>query len=189
MFNEKFLLNEFKQKLDKIVEYVKSEIVNLRGGRISPSLVENIIVETYQGQTKLKLQELASIRLEGSSALLISPFDQTTIKDIEKALLSSQLNLMPRVDGRDIHLKFPPLSEEQRQKLVKVVSQSIEEGKERIRSVRDETRRKIKTAFENSEISEDQKFKIEKEVDKFSQQVTLRMSEMQEKKKQEIMEI
>lgn len=189
MFNEQLLLNEFRQKLDKTVEYIKGEIVNLRGGRISSSLVENIVVETYQGQAKLKLQELASIRLEGSSSLLISPFDQTTIKDIEKALLSSQLNLMPRVDGRDIYLKFPPLSEEQRQKLVKVVSQNIEEGKERLRTARDEMRRKIKTAFENKEVSEDQKFRVEKEVDKLTQQVALRFGEMQEKKKKEIMEI
>lgn len=186
MLNELLLFTEFKQKLNKAIEYIRGEIVNIRGGKPSSSLVENLIVDVYEGTAKLKLMELASIMTEGASGLLINPYDQSTIKDIEKAILVSPLHLTPRVDGHSIHIVLPLLSEEQRQKLVKIVSQKIEEGKVRLRATRDEIRRKIKTAFEAKDLAEDQKFRREKEIDKIIQDYSIILDNMEEKKTKEI---
>lgn len=186
---EQSLLQDFKERLDKIIAYVKGEIFGLRSGKASPSLVENMIVETYGGQTKLRLMELATIAIEGPSGLLISPFDPSTVKDIERAILTSPLHLTPRVDGNNIHLKLPPLSEEQRKQLLKVLSQKIEDGKEKIRAARDEVRKKIKIALEEKAISEDQKFRSEKEIEKSTQEYSQKLEEMRTKKEKEILEI
>lgn len=180
---------EFKQNLEKTVESLKIEIAGVRCGRASPSLVENLIVETYSNEAKLKLLELSTITTEGPSGLLISPFDPATVKDIEKAILSSPLNLTPRVDGKNIHIAIPPLSEEQRRQLLKIISQKIEAAREQVRTIRDEARKKIKMAFENKEISEDQKFRTEKEIDKITQDANQQIEQMREKKEKEVMEI
>lgn len=183
------LLSEFKQNLEKIIEALRIEITNIRTGRASSSLIENLLVETYGGQAKLKLSELSTITNEGPTGLLISPFDPSTIKDIEKAILSSPLNLTPRVDGKNIHITIPHLSEEQRKQLLKIISQKIEAIRKQVRTVRDEFRKKIKMALENKEISEDQRFRTEKQIDEITQQYNQQIEQMRGKKEKEVMEI
>jgi len=183
------MLPEFKQNLEKTIDALKTEIASIRTGQASPSLIENLKVETYGGQAKLKLLELSTITNEGPTGLLISPFDPSIIKDIEKAILSSPLNLTPRVDGKNIHIAIPPLSEEQRRQLLKIISQKIEAARKQVRTIRDETRKKIKIAFEKKEISEDQKFRTEKEIDETTQQYNQQIDQIREKKEKEVMEI
>jgi len=183
------MLSEFKQNLEKTVTDLKAEIAAIRSGRASPSLVENLLVETYGGQTKLKLMELATISTQGVSSLLIFPFDPAIISDIEKAILASPLGLTPRVEGKAIHLNIPPLSEEQRKRLTKIISQKVEAARERVRSIRDQARKKIKLALANKEISEDQKFRLEKEIDKITQEINQKIEQIKEKKEKEVMEI
>ncbi len=189
MFSEQSLLSELKEKLEKTVRLTREGIAVIRTGKASSSLIEGLMVKAYDGQTKLKLMELSTITSEGPSGLLISPFDPTIIPDIEKAILSSPLNLTPRTDGKNIHITIPPLSEEQRRQLLKIISQKIEDTREQIRTIRDETRKKIKMALENKEISEDQKFRIEKEIDKTSQEFNQQIEQMKKKKEKELMEI
>lgn len=189
MPTEELLFSQFKKQTEEIIKHLREEIALVRTGKASPSLVENLMVETYQGQAKLTLRELATITTEGPFGLLISPFDSTIIKDIEKAILKSPLNLTPVVDGKNIHLKIPPLSEEQRKNLLKLVSQKIEESRERIRSIRDEIRKKIKKSFENKEITEDEKYRIEKELDHLTQHQNQQINQIKDKKEKELMEI
>lgn len=189
MLNDSSIISECHHKVNAVVAYIKSEIVNIRGGKVSPSLVEGIMVETYEGTAKLKLMELATINMVGPLELLVTPFDYATLKDIEKALLAAPLNVMPRVEDKMIRLKLSPLSEEQRHKLLKLIGQKIEEGKVKLRLARDEARRKIKTGFEDKEFSEDQKFRLEKEIDRVVHEHSDKLDAMEEKKKKEIMEI
>lgn len=189
MFTEQSVLSDLRNKQQKTLEYITDEIVHIRGGSVSPALVESLMISVYEGSAHLKLRELASIFTEGHSNLLITPFDSAVIQDIEKALLTFPLNLQPRVEDKTIRLQFPPLSEEQRRHLLKVVSQKIEEGKVHFRAARDEARRKIKTAFEEKEISQDLRFRIEKEIDKSIHGYTEKLDEMEAKKKKEIMEV
>ncbi len=189
MFNEAAFFNEINDKIRKTFEFVKNEISTIRTGKASPSLVENIFIETYGGTAKLKMSELATIMTEGPSGILISPFDQSIIKDIEKGILSSPLGLTPRVDGKNIHIKLPAITEDQRKQFLKIINQKIEEGKVRLRGARDESRKKTKTESEAKNITEDQKFRIEKEIDKIIQNGNDQLEEIRVKKEKELMEI
>jgi len=183
--------NNFSKKADSIIEKLKEELKSVRTGAVSPALVENITVETYGGQTKLKILELAAITTAPPQSLVISPFDPSTIKDIEKALIQSQSNLgaSPVVQNNQIFLKFPPLSTEQREKFAKLVNQIIENTRQKIRNLRDQERKAIKTAFEKKEITEDQKFKKEKEIDTQTQKINEIIEEIKTKKINEVMNI
>jgi len=183
--------NDFAKKANFIIEKLKDELRLIRTGVVNPALIENITVETYGGQTKLKILELATITTSPPQSLVISPFDSSTIKDIEKALLQSQssLGVSPVVQNNQIFLKFPPLSTEQREKFAKLVNQIIEIARQKIRNLRDQERKSIKLSFEKKEITEDQKFKKEKEIDTQTQKINEIIEEIKTKKINEILTI
>lgn len=182
-------LNDFKQNALKTLQLLKEDIKVIRTGRASPALVEAMIVETYGGQTSLKLMELANITTEGPSVLVIIPFDISTLQDIEKAILKSAIGLSPQTQGSRIVVKIPPLSQEQREKLLKVVNQKIEEKRIIIRNHRDEARKKIKHQVDKKEITEDAKFRLEREIDNLTQTFMEQIQEVKEIKEKEIMEV
>ncbi len=183
------IIDQFQKSAQKSIDYLKEDLKTIRTGKSNPSLVENLIVETYGGQSKLKLNELAIIMSEGPSALSIAPFDPSTLPDIEKAILKSPLGISPAVQGNKILAKIPALSQEQREKFVKLVSQKTETIKNSIRGRRDEARKKSKALFESKEISEDEKFRVEKEIDAASQECMEDLMLIKEKKEKEIMEL
>ncbi len=123
------ILKTFNQNIDKVINTLKEDLKTVRTGRATPTLVENMMIETYGGQAKLRLLELSNIATEGPSTLLLTPFDPSTIVDIEKAILKSPLGLSPIVQGNRILIKIPPLSQEQREKMMKLINQKIEEKK------------------------------------------------------------
>lgn len=183
------ILTEFKQNLEKILFHLKEDLKIIRTGRANPALIDNLFVQTYGGQTKLKLMELATINIESPSVILVTPFDPSTIQDIEKAILKSPLGLSPQTQGTKIIIKLPALSQEQREKLIKFVSQKIEERKNSIRNQRDDARKKIKLMFEAKQITEDDKFRLEKEINNITQNYTTQIQEVKDKKEKEIMEV
>ncbi len=183
------IVEQFKQVSFIAISFLKEDLKSIRTGKANSALVENLIVETYGGQSKLKLMEVATIMTEGPSALVIAPFDPSTLGDIEKAILKSPIGISPAVQGNRIMVKIPPLSQEQREKLVKLVHQKTEERRNIIRNYRDEGRKKIKIQFEAKEISEDEKFRIEKELDNAAQQEMSEIQTIKEKKEKEIMEL
>ena len=182
-------MDDFKQSCIKVINVLKEDLKTIRTGHASPSLVENLVVETYGGQTKLRLLELASIMTEGASALVVQPFDSSTIVDIEKAILKSPLGLSPAVQGNRIIIRIPALSEEQREKMVKLVGQKIEEKKVNIRNLRDEERKKIKSELEAKTLTEDDKYRIEKEIDNITQQYMADIQTIKDHKEEEIREV
>ena len=183
------LTSKFKTDCQKTLESLKEDLKSIRTGRATPSLVENVVVETYGGQTKLRLLELATINLEGPQSLSIVPFDSSILPDVEKAILKSPLGLSPIVQGSKIIIKVPPLSTEQREKFIKTAREKIEDKKNRIRNLRDEVRRSVKISFEKKETTEDEKFRIEKEIDNISGQFMEEIQTMRDKKETEIREI
>ena len=152
-------------------------------------MFENLVVEKYGEQTKLKLQELATIGHEGPTLIVITPFDPSTSQDIEKAILKSPFGFTPAPQGNRILLKVPPLSEEQRNKFVKAVNQIIEEKKNTLRNFRDEARKNVKTRFERKEITEDDKFRLEKDIDTLSQSFMDQIAQLKEQKEADIMQV
>lgn len=180
-------LNRFSNKSQGIILKLKEELRTIRTGKANPSLIENIVVETYNNTTKLKLKELSAITTLDSTTLLIKPFDRNTIIDIEKAILKSPLGISPKLESDHLIIKFPPLSQEQREKLVKLIGQIIEENKNNIRKIRDEIRKLIKNSFENKEITEDVKFGLEKQIDEETKKFMVEIDNLKSIKEKEIL--
>ncbi|MFH0979901.1 MAG: ribosome-recycling factor [Candidatus Roizmanbacteria bacterium] len=183
------LTSEFKINCKKVIDSLKEDLKSIRTGRASPSLVENLIVEAYGGSTRLKLMELTTIVTEGPIALSITPFDLSTIQDVERAILKSPLGLSPVVQGGRIILKIPPLSTEQREKFIKTAGGKVEEKKNQIRNIRDDVRKTIKISFEKKETTEDEKFRLEKEVNNISTKFMEEIQIIRDKKEREIREV
>jgi len=180
---------EFKQTLEQSIQKTRENLSTIRTGRASAALVENIMVTTYGGGATLKIIELSTITSNGPVELLIAPFDPSTLPDIEKKLRESSMGFAVGISGNQIRLKLPPLTEEQRQKYAKLVSGFVEEGRENIRKHRDEMRKEIKLALSTKEITEDQKYRQEQEVDKISKEYTDELEELKKRKEEEIMKI
>ncbi len=183
------IIDEFDKQTLKTITSLKEELKSIRTGRANPALVENLIVETYGGQTRLKLFELATISTDGPSALIVMPFDPSTIVDIEKAILKSPLGISPQTQANRIIIRLPSLSTEQREKIIKLLGQTVEEKKVIVRNLRDEARKKIRIAFDSKEITEDDKFRLEKELDNLTQKKLEEIQAIREIKEDEILEI
>lgn len=180
------LIDKFKKQGKGVVTRLREELKTIRTGRASSAVLEDIKIQTYQGQTELKLMELATITNEGPQTLIIQPFDPSTIADIEKGLLQSPLGINPIVQNQRIIVKFPPLSEEQRQKIIKLVNQKVEEARIQMRNKRNEIRKKIRSLYEKKQVTEDEKFRLEKLVDKAGQDLNKEILEVKEAKEKEI---
>jgi len=183
------IVSTFNQQATKTVASLKEDLKSIRTGRASPSLVENLLVETYGGQTKLRLLEMATISTEGTSSLSISPFDPSVIQDIEKAVLKSPLGLTPAVQGSKIIIRIPSLNTEQREKYIKIVGEKVEEKKVTVRNQRDNARKIIKTSFEKKEMGEDEKYRLEKDVDNQTTKFMEEINNIRESKENEIREV
>src|SRR3989344_2754174 len=183
------IISDFKQLSAKAINFLREDLKSIRTGKSNPAILENLIVDTYAGQSKLKVLELATIMTEGPSALSVTPFDPATISDIEKALLRSSLGLSVLVQANRLIIKIPPLSQEQREKLVKLVNQKNEEKRNIVRNYRDDSRKKIKQLSESKEITEDEKYKLEKEIDSETQKQMNELQKIRENKEKEILEI
>lgn len=178
-----------KHDANQTLERLREELKTIRTGKANPSLMENLVVETYGGQSKLKLQELATLGSEGANFIVITPFDPSTSGDIEKAILKSPLGFTPAVQGNRIVIKIPPLTEEQRTKFVKLANQMVEEKRGVIRNLRDNARKNVKARLEKKELTEDDKYRIEKEIDTITQKVTDAMLELRQHKEADIMQV
>lgn len=183
------ITEDFKQSLQKAIEHLIEDLKSIRTGRATPALLENLIVEAYGGSTKMPLSQLATISTENATTLHVVPFDPGVVANIEKAILKSTLGLSPRVQGKDIFVSVPPLSQEQREKFIKLVGSKVEDRKNILRGQRDDARRKTKAQLENKEIAEDAKFRLEKEIDNITQDSMTRIQNIRERKEQEIREV
>lgn len=181
------LIDSYQKEFDKVIEFLNKEITALRGSRATSSLVENIMVEVYG--TKIPLREMARIFTEGHKSIVIEPWDKNNLKPIEKAIFESSLGVAPVVDGQLVRISFPPLNEEKRKEIVRILHQKAEQGKIALRGVRDKIREAIVAKEKNKEVSEDEKYRLFKELDEKIGKHNDQVKEMVEKKEKEIMEI
>ena len=143
-----------EERMQASLDVLKQELASIRTGRASPSLIEHIKVDYAGIPTPLK--HIAGISASGASLLVIQPWDPTSIASIDKAILKSNLGLIPHTDGNVIRLNIPPLSEERRQELIKVVKKRVEEGRITIRNLRRDAADELKRMERNKEISQDE---------------------------------
>ncbi|MBI2451289.1 MAG: ribosome recycling factor [Parcubacteria group bacterium] len=177
-------LDKIKSKFEKSVETFKSELLSLRVGRASPALIENLVVDAYD--SKMKLQELASISAPDAKILEILPWDKNILKNIEEAIRKSPLGLNPNIAGDKIRLVLPPLTDERKKELFKLISRLAEEARQIIRKEREEILREIGRLSKDGEISEDEFFKFKENLQKLVDEFNAKIKDLQNKKEDEI---
>jgi ribosome recycling factor len=185
--NVKDVMSEMKQKMDKSVQVVQREFSNLRTGRASTHLVENIMVSYYNTPTPLK--QLATISTTDAKTIAIAPWDGSNIKAIESAIQKSDLNLTPVNDGKVVRVQLPPLTSERRLELVKVAKQIAEDGRVSARGARHEAIEKVKKLEKDKVISEDESRKAQKDVQTATDEHVKKVDELLTVKEKEITEI
>lgn len=178
---------ENEEKFEKIIAHLKGELQAIRTGRAVPTILENVEVEAY-GQ-KTPLNQLANVSAPEPQTLAVEPWDQNILKDAERAIRESDLDLNPVVQGKVIRITFPPLTEEKRKELAKIMSGRVEEAKIALKKVREDVLKDLKGKKEASEISEDDYFKEEKEVQKVVGRYQDKIREMAEEKEKDIMTV
>jgi len=168
------------------IQNLEDDLAGIRTGRATPALIEKLPVD-YFG-TPTPLNQLASISVPDARTLIIKPFDATTLKSIDRAILSSNLGLTPNNDGKSIRLVLPPLTEERRRDLVKIVGQRLEEGKVAIRNIRRDVIKDLRDFEKEKLISEDDLKKGEEELQKVTDKMITEIDQIGHRKEKEIME-
>ncbi|MBI4318502.1 MAG: ribosome recycling factor [Chloroflexi bacterium] len=181
------VLKETDGKMTKAVEALKRELVTIRTGRASPGLVERVHVD-YFG-TPTPINQLATISAPEPRLLVIQPWDKTTIGPIEKAIMKSDLGLMPTNDGKVIRLAIPRLSEERRRELVKVVHKRAEEAKVAIRNIRRDAIDDLKELEKEKLISEDDQKRAQEKLQKATDRFVEQAEHVAAAKEQEVLEV
>jgi ribosome recycling factor len=179
------LLAEAGEKMDQAVEHVMAEFATVRTGRANPQILARITVD-YYGQATPLLQ-LASVSVPEPRLLMVAPFDRSTLSDIERAISQSDLGLNPSNDGTVIRLAFPPLTEERREELVRLVRHMAEEGRVAVRNLRRHTKSDIEEL--HGEISDDDIRRAEKELQDVTDSHTDRIDTLLEHKEAELREV
>jgi len=181
----KEILSESKSKMEKAVEVLHDELKTVRTGRASTGIVENIKVDYYGTPTALK--QLAALAAPQPDMIVIKPFDPASLKDIEKAIKSSDLSIAPIVDGKLIRLSIPPLSEERRKQLVQQAKQLGEQTKVSIRNIRRDAIKHLEKQEKDKLITEDDLEKGKKQIDDVTKEYTDQVDSMIKHKSDEIM--
>jgi ribosome recycling factor len=173
--------------LIKTIDFFKKDIASLRTGRANPSILDGVLVEAYG--TKTLIAGLASINVPEARSIVITPWDKSIIKDIERAVVEADLGLNPVNEGEKIRLVVPLLSEENRKELVKKLSEKLETSRIALRQTRDDIKELIEAAFKNKAMSEDDKFRFFKELDEEIARKNDELKKIKDKKEEEIMTI
>jgi ribosome recycling factor len=180
-------LADAREKMAKAVTVLKEELAGIRTGRATPALLSRMVIEYYG--TQVPLQQLASFSVPEPRTLLVQPFDKNAIGSMEKAIMGSDLGITPSNDGNVIRLSFPPLTEERRKDLIKVVHQRGEDGRVAVRNVRRHSKDELEHLERDATISEDELSRAEKELQKLTDQHVAEVDETVAHKEQELKEI
>ena len=181
------VLREAEGKMRASVKALEEDLGAIRTGRATPALVEKLMVEYYGTDTPLN--QLASISVPEARQLLIKPFDPSTLNDIDKSIITSDLGINPSNDGKQIFLNLPPLTEERRRDLVKLVHNRLEEARVSVRNVRRDAIKDMREFEEEKMISEDDLKRGEDDMQKSTDKYVDEINEIGEKKEQEVMEV
>ncbi len=181
------ILDSHKKEFDQAVDHLKDELITLRVGRANPIMVENIPVEAYGARTPLK--QIASITVPSARLIVIQPWDKSTIKEVEKAIIKADIGINPVNEGQQIRLVIPQLTEESRKELVKSVGERVEKSRVAIRQIRDKIKEEIIKKEKEKQISEDSRFTSLKKLDELVKDYNDQIKVIGERKEAEIMEI
>ncbi len=180
------IYREAEEKMKKTLEILSQEFLRIRTGRANPALLDGIKVDYYGTQVPLK--QIASIGVPEPRTLVIQAWDKNVVPEIEKAIYKADLGLTPAVDGNIIRINLPPLTEERRRELVKLVSKLAEDSRVAIRNIRRDAIEKLKKMEKDKEISEDEMHMGQKKIQELTDNYIKKIDEILSKKEKEIME-
>lgn len=183
----KDVIKEAEDRMKSSIQALVDELSGIRTGRASPALVEKLSVEYYGAPTPL--MQLASISIPEPRQILIKPFDISSVKDIERAIQMSDLGLTPNNDGKSIRLNLPPLTEERRKELVRVVLGRVEEARISVRNVRRDAIKDMRDFESEKLVSEDDLKRGEEDIQKITDDYVEEINEIGENKEKEVMEV
>lgn len=183
----KDLLKDAEHRMQGAIKNLTDDLAAIRTGRANPALVERLNINYYE--TPTPLMQLASISVPEPRSLMIKPFDATTLKEIEKAIQASDLGLTPNSDGKVIHLNLPPLTEDRRRDLVKLVHGRLEETRVAVRNIRRDSHNDMREFEKEKLISEDDLKTGEESLQKLTDRFIEDVGELGRKKESEIMEV
>jgi ribosome recycling factor len=181
------VVDDTRDKMTRAVDHVRGEFANVRTGRATPALVEGLIVDYYGTQTPLK--QLAGFSVPDAMLLVISPYDKSSLGAIEKAIQGSDLGINPTNDGTVVRLSFPPLTEERRKDLVKVVRHKAEEGKVAVRNLRRASRHELEALEKDGSMSSDELDRVEKDIEKMTHAQVAAIDQLLSHKEKELLEV
>ena len=180
----KQLVDNLKKELNGVLEFLKNDLAQVRSGRANPALVENVKIDAYG--SKMNLKEVASILVPDAKTLLIQVWDKGLINSVVKGIEESRLGLTPNIEGQNIKLVVPPLVEERRKELTKLLHDKLEQARIRIRRGRDEVWHKVQNLEKEKKISEDDKFRAKDDLQKVVDEYNKKVKEMGEGKEREL---
>ena len=180
-------MEELEQRMQKAVAYYEESLSEIRAGRANPAILNKISVEYYGVSTPIN--QVAGISVPEARTIVIQPWDASILKDIEKAIIASDIGLNPNNDGRMIRLNFPELTEERRKEIVKDIRKIAEEARVGIRAIRRDGMDDAKTMQKNSEITEDERSSMEDKIQKLTDKYIGEVDSILEKKEKEIMSV
>lgn len=183
----KDLVNKSEETMKKSINFLKEELATIRAGKANPKLVDKILVSYYGVMTPIN--QVANISVPEPRSILIQPWDSSLIKEIEKAILTSDLGINPSNDGKIIRLVIPPLTEERRKDLIKLCKKEVENAKVAVRNVRRDANEEFKRLEKASELPKDDHKKAEEEMQKLTDKYIKIIDEIYKEKEKEILEV
>jgi ribosome recycling factor len=180
-------LLEAEEKMDKAVEVAKEDFASIRTGRANPGLYNKVLVDYYGAPTPL--QQLASFAIPDARTILITPFDKTALRDIERALSDSEVGANPSNDGNVIRITIPELTKERRKEYVKIVKSKGEDAKVSIRNIRRKAKETLDRLVKDGEAGEDEGTRAEKELDSLTKAHVDGIDELLKRKEAELLEV
>jgi len=181
------ILQEGRTRMEEVIAATKRTFASVRTGRANPALLDRIVVSYYG--TPTPLNQMASVSVPEPRLLVITPWDKGSIKDIEKAILASDLGLTPSNDGTVIRLSIPTLTEERRKELVRVVRKDAEDHRVAVRNIRRDLNDAVKKLEKNGDISEDESRRVQEEIQEQTNKFIEQIDELLKAKEKEIMEV
>ena len=183
----KDLLKDMRVKADEVLEKLKEEFKNIHTGRANSALVENIVV-SYYGQNS-PLKQMATINVPEANQIVVTPWDVNSLGDIENAIRNSQLGFSPVNDGKSVRVTLPPLTEERRNEFAALISKLAEEGRIAVRTLREDVWKNVKKMEKDGDLTEDDRYSAEEELNKVTKEYNNKIEEMSDKKASELKQV
>ena len=180
-------LNQYEEKMGKSLSVLESDFASIRAGRANPAILDKVTVEYYGVATPLT--QIGNVSVPDPRSILIQPWDASIVKEVEKAILASDIGITPNNDGKSIRLNFPPLTEERRKDLVKGIKKKGEDTKVAVRSIRRDAMEAFKLDKKNGEITEDDQKDLENQTQKMTDKFIAEIDKIAAEKEKEIMSV